>query len=266
MFADEAKLMAIKPFKKVIREMNFTLDLVLIFEEILNAVLIFLVFYFVLSFFNYYPLTAIAPAVAYLIFFIYLKIKKDKAKVVESKYDALKEKLRTARDNINMENPIVEELDEEVVRDMKDVRISSFINTRDVAWKVTVSMVLCFIIVLLAMLNVDFMSLTSSITVEKMLNRTILKGNTDLDIELNVSEDIYGEESIAKLGDRELSIKIKPSAYKVSVREGGDIERRQFDETLPSEVFVESATVYEENIPKEQQELVKSYFENLKEG
>ena len=46
MFADEAKLMAIKPFKKVIREMNFTLDLVLIFEEILNAVLIFLVFYF----------------------------------------------------------------------------------------------------------------------------------------------------------------------------------------------------------------------------
>ena len=254
-----------KQFKKLLREMNFTLDGVLVFEELLNAILIFLVFYLVLTFFNFYPLAAFGPAVAYLVFFVYLKIQnKDKAKLVESHYDLLKEKLRTARDNAAVENPIVEELEKEVMADMKHVRVSSFINTKDVSWKITTSIILCFLIVLTAVLNVDIQSLSSSMMMEKLMNRTLLRGKSDITVELNVSEDIYGDDSLALLGNNELSIKIKPSNYKVSVREGGDVERRQFDETFPSEVFVESSVVYEENIPKEQQELVKSYYEKLK--
>lgn len=255
-----------KQFKKALREIIYTLDNIFIFDEILNAIIIFLVIYFVLSFFNYYPLTAIAPAIAYLIFFVYLKIKKDKAKIIENKYDILKEKLRTARDNVKLENPIVDELQKEVMHDMKYVRVSSFVNTKEISWKVMGGIILCFIIMLMAILNVNFTSLSSSIIAERILNRTILRAGSDLAVELNISEDIYGEESVAKLGDEELTVKIKPSTYKISVRESGDVEIRQFDETFPSEIFVESATVYEENIPKEQQELVKSYFEKLRES
>jgi hypothetical protein len=254
-----------KQCKKGLNERNFTLDGILIFEELLNALLIFLVFYLLLTFFNFYPLAALGPSIAYFVFFIYVKMqKKDKARLVESHYDLLKEKLRTARDNAAVENPIVDELEKEVIGDMKQVRVSSFINTKEVSWKITISIVLCFLIVLIAVLNVDIASLSSSMMMEKLMNRTLLKGKGDVSVELNISEDIYGDDSVAQLGDNELSIKIRPSNYKVSVREGGDIERRQFDETFPSEVFVESSVVYEENIPKEQQELVKAYYEKLK--
>ena len=69
--------------------------------------------------------------------------------------------------------------------------------------------------------------------------------------------------TLAVLGNEEIDIRIKPTNYEVNVREEGDVEQKQFDEIFPREVAVEQASAFEEKIPEEQQELVKSYFNKL---
>ena len=81
--------------------------------------------------------------------------------------------------------------------------------------------------------------------------------------ELNESEDIYGDSQLAVLGEKQIDIRIRPVNYEISVREEGDVEQKQFDEIFPKEVAVEQASAFEERIPEEQQELVKSYFNKL---
>jgi len=94
-------------------------------------------------------------------------------------------------------------------------------------------------------------------------NRSAAMRLGDLSEQLNKSDDIYGEDSVAKLGDQQIKIKIKPSTFDVNVKEEGDAEQKTFYESFPSEVYVEKSGAYEESIPKEQQELVKNYFKKI---
>ena len=94
-----------KKFINAIKEINSTLNFLIVFEAILNTVIFFLVVYFLLSLVNLFPIIAAVPAVIYFIMRMKIDSKKDKRKIVESKYAPLKEKLRTASDNINEENP-----------------------------------------------------------------------------------------------------------------------------------------------------------------
>jgi len=83
---------------------------------------------------------------------------------------------------------------------------------------------------------------------------------------LNTSGDIFGKGDVAQLGDKELNIRLKPVDFKVNVREEGDTQQQKFEATFPSDLAVKETAAYEENIPQEQQELVKNYFKKLAEG
>jgi len=254
-----------KSFIKVIKEINRTMNFFIVFEDMLNTGIFFLLVYFLLSLINLYPIAAIIPAMIYFIIRFYANSRKDKRLVVESKYEPLKEKLRTAADNINQENPVVNELEEEVIYDLKHVGLSSFIKTKRVYSKIFAIMLLSFIIVLATTLNlyiVDLNKLFSNFPgiLEKIDPR---RADNTLLGEINESEDIYGDSKLAVLGEKQIDIKIKPVNYEVNVREEGDVEEKQFDEIFPSEVNVEQASAFEEKIPEEQQELVKNYFNKL---
>src|SRR3989344_7769877 len=145
-----------KGFIKVVKEVNETLNNIIVFEIILNSIMIFLMVYVILSVSTLNVLYALLPAIVYLIVVSYDRVKRSKARIVEEKYDTLKEKLRTAVDNINKENPIVDELQSEVIEDMRKVKTSSFVNTKRVAYKITGCVVLCFTIIFLATLNIHF--------------------------------------------------------------------------------------------------------------
>ena len=59
--------------------------------------------------------------------------KKDAISLIEEKYPALKERLRTAYDNRNTDNIIVQDLIGGVIIDSKPVKSSSFLNRRKLA-------------------------------------------------------------------------------------------------------------------------------------
>ena len=254
-----------KQFQNVVKEINRTLTQLMIFENIVNTTLVFLLFYLVLSVIDFSPLYALLPAIIYIGYYSYLSFKSSKPLIVESKYAPLREKLRTAADNVGLENPIVEELEYEVTSEMKNVGLSMFINPKTLSYKIFAVMLLSFMIIFATTLNLKLLEFAKQ-KVPDIFDTKNLKGVGNLvATKLNTSEDIYGKDDVAKLGDKELNIRIKPVDFKVNVKEEGDVQQQKFETVFPQELIVKETVAYEENIPQEQQELVKNYFKKLAE-
>lgn len=254
-----------KQFSIVVKEINRTLNELILFENLVNATLVFLTFYLVLSVLDFHPLFALIPSLVYLGFYSYMSFKSYKPLIVESKYAPLREKLRTAADNMGLDNPIAEELGYEVTREMKNVGLSMFINPRTLSYKVLAVMVLSFMIIFASTLNVKLLEFTKQKIPDIFEKGPKGVGNFAA-VKLNTTGDIYGKEDVAKLGDKELNIRIKPVDFKVNVREEGDFKQQKFETVFPKEMAVKETDAYKENIPQEQQELVKNYFKKLAEG
>jgi hypothetical protein len=255
-----------KQFTSVIKEINRTLTELILFENIVNATLIFLVFYFLLSVFDFKALYALIPAIAYLAFFSYVSFASSKPLIVESKYAPLREKLRTAADNISLDNPVVDELEYEVTSEMRNVGLSMFINPRTLSYKILCVILISFLIIFTTTSNIKFIDFAKQKALNIFDTRAIKGVGNFVATKLETKEDIYGKEDVARLGDKELDIRIKPVDFKVNVKEEGEWEQRNFQTTFPQEAVVKESVAFEENIPQEQQELVKNYFKKLAEG
>ncbi len=255
-----------KQFSSVVKEINRTLNQLIFFENIVNTTLVFLVFYLILSIIDFSPLLALVPALAYLAFYSYMSFKSYKPLLIENKYAPLREKLRTATDNLGMQSPIVDELEYEVTSEMKNVGLSMFINPRTLSYKIFAVMLLSFLIIFSTTLNLKLLEFARD-KVPDIFDTRGLKGvGNFVATKLNTSEDIYGKDDVAKLGDNELNIRIKPVDFKVNVKEEGESEQRNFETVFPQEMILKETAAYQEDIPQEQQELVKNYFKKLAEG
>ena len=255
-----------KPFQNVVREINKTLNELILFENIVNTTLVFLVFYLILSVIDFHPLFALIPALIYLGFYSYMSSKSSKPLIIEGKYAPLREKLRTAADNIGMDNPVIDELEYEVTTEMKNVGLSMFISPKILSYKIFAVIVLSFMIIFATTLNLKLLEFARQ-NIPDIFDTKNLKGvGNFVAVKLNTSEDIYGKNDAAKLGDKELNIRLKPVDFKVNVREQGEAQRQEFETVFPKELIVKETVAYEENIPQEQQELVKNYFKKLAEG
>lgn len=255
-----------RKFKNLVKEINVTLTQLIIFSVAVNTILIFLSVYLVLSIFNLYPLIALVPAVVYFGSAFIKKSKINKMRAVENKYSDLKEKLRTAVDNADQDNPVVNELKEEVMDEVKQVGVSSFIKPKNISYKILACIIISFGIVFASTFHLSFLDVDNLLSqmpelIEKA-RQAGAKATAGIE-EVNLTEDIYGDKELASLGNEEINIKIKPANYKVSVKEAGDIEEKQFDEMALGDVFVESSETFDEDIPLEEQELVKDYFNKI---
>lgn len=255
-----------KNFSNVVKEINRTLNQIIFFENMVNTTLVFLAFYLLLSLFNVKPLFALIPSLGYLCYYSYFSFKSSKPILVESKYAPLREKLRTAADNVGMESPIAEELAYEVTSEMKNVGLSLFINPRSLSYKIFAVMLLSFLIIFATTLDLKLFEFAKQ-KIPDIFDTRNLKGvGNFVAVQLNTSDDIYGKNDVAKLGDKELDIRIKPVDFKINVKEEGESEQHKFETVFPSDLAVKETSAYEENIPQEQQELVKNYFKKLAES
>ena len=216
-----------RQFSNVVKEINKTLNELILFENIVNTTLVFLAFYFVLSIFDFHPMFALIPASIYLGYYSYISYTSSKPLIVESKYAPLKEKLRTAADNINRANPVLEELEYDVTSEMKNVGLSMFINPKTLSYKILAVMVLSFMIIFATTLNLKLIEFAKQKVLPDIFESP--KGVGDfVATELESDDDIYGEDDVATLGDKELNIRIKPVDFKVNVREVGDTKFQKF--------------------------------------
>lgn len=249
-------------FKSAMREVKFTLNQVFLFEVAMNGLIIFLTSYLLLLLFALPASIAFFPAIIYGVVAAYLRLNTNKARIVESKHAALREKLRTAADYMGRENPLLEELELDVLREMRNVGVSQFINARGMSYKILFITLLSFAIIFSSTLNIQFIDLTKFGVFGGGDSQS--KGAGDFESrELKQDENIYGEDEVAQLGSKDLDIRIQPVDFKVSVKEEGDVETGKFNDIFPKDAYLKEGEESQEDIPKEQQELVKNYFKQL---
>ncbi len=249
-------------FGRAMREVKYTLNQVFLFEVAMNSLLVFLTSYLLLLLFGLPASTAFFPAIIYGVVAAYLRLNTNKARIVESKHSALREKLRTAADYMGRENPLVEELELDVLREMRNVGVSQFINARGMSYKILFITLLSFGIIFSSTLNLHFIDLTKFGVFGGGSERS--KGAGDFEaVQLKSDENLYGDDEVAQLGSKDLDIRIQPVDFKVSVKEEGDIETGNFHDIFPKDAYLKEGEESQEDIPKEQQELVKNYFKQL---
>lgn len=251
-------------FIKALREVRTTLNQIFLFQTMVDTLLVFLAIYLLLVLFHLPPVYAFFPGVIYLAVKGYLALSTNKPRLVEQRHASLNEKLRTAADNVGEDNPILQELETEVMQEMRHVGVSEFVNARGISYKILLVTVLSFGIIFTSTLDYYFFDL-SQLNFGDGDRRSQGAGDFE-SVELQQDDDIYGEDDVAVLGDNELSIRLKPVDYKVSVKEEGDIDRGSFNDIYTRDAELEESQESRENIPKEQQELVKAYFKRLAES
>ena len=236
--------------------------------------LLFLVLYLVLSFFDLYTFPAVIVAVIYTLFLIKREIKLNKIKLVEKYYPNLKEKLTTAADYANTDDIMVNELHKEVIEEVGSVATSAFVNRKGLFLKTIGCILLSFLIVSMVRVNFD-----SSFVKEKLegqisklsdkimfmedkniLNQSVGMGSG---VGSGVNEDIFGKKYLAQLGDKNLEVEIRPTTMEFKVGEVKDAEKKDFEDVFPADVYLESAETDQEKIAEQDYELVKNYFRNI---
>jgi len=261
-----------KYFIRVIKEIRNVLSALMVFEILLNTLLIFMLSLAILTFLNVNVLYALTPSVLYLIIGIAYRLKTNKLLLVEQKYPILKEKLRTASDNLGVENPVINELHEDIVAELKNVEASSFINMFSYSHKILMALALAVSIVIAAQnqVSLDYQKLifnnplVNYIKANQEVNKAVVSNKV---VDFGSENVILGEEiSIVKNREEKLDVLIDASGYEINLK---NEEEREDIETFPSELCYqtqqgcEAVESFNENIPKENTDLIKRYFKNL---
>ena len=77
------------------------------------------------------------------------------------------------------------------------------------------------------------------------------------------ADDIYGDKSIAELGNEQLQLELNPVKSDADISKTQEPEHRKFRSTIPTEIAASTDASYEESIPKGYQKIVKSYFREI---
>lgn len=271
------KWIAMEPFKEVLDEVNGFLNKLAVFDILLNALLIFLSGYLTLNFLvieSVDQFYAIFPAAGYVVAAAALGMKRSKVLEVEKKYPQLNERLRTAADNLDMDNEIVQNLHREIKKKLVAVEGSSFFNVKKTSIKVSTAVVLCFLIIFMNSFAIAGISV-KTIFPPPRISHIDTDGNGEGEPDQfgggpgggsNIETDQIGISGVAQLGDEELTLSLEAEGYELNIRDVKEVKKRYYDEVFPSETDVSSAAAYEENIPKEQQEIVNNYFKQITKG
>ena len=266
-----------KQFRKAILEIKFTIAKLIIFDTLINSTLLFLGSLILLSLFGLSFIYPLFIALIYFVVVLFRRMRLNKINIVEKQYGSLDEKLRTAAEYQSRGNPVVKELQGEVVRGMKRIEESAFINERKIYLKCIGIIGLCFLVLVISPVTFGIPSLEFGSPGDRLPDPdSIGTGVGDLRIRFSgasretglkqLSPDLYAEPVVVIMGGEEIKVRITPSGRELNVRQIQEADPPSFSESFPVEVQAVTAESYEEAIAKEDLELVKDYFNRLAEG
>jgi hypothetical protein len=212
------------------------------------------------------PVISLVPTAIY---FVYSFPRAYKKKVnyenVENKVPILNEQLRTSADNVDKEYEIVKSLHKDVVRKMKHINTSHFINFNKAGYRLLFVAILSFSIIALAAADVKFLDFKEVVSDVRKITSGQPSILSDIDPGTGEETDIFGEESIAQLGTNELNLEINPMASEIDINDIKDVEKKEFSSNFPDEISAKSDSSYDDKIPKEHKDIVKRYFRGIAE-
>jgi len=252
--------------ERALREVKSAILQVVIFNSLLDTLVVFTLALLGITILTLPIGYALLITLIYGIVHTWGNVREVRFSKIEEKVPALKEKLITAADNYKVKNEVVTQLCEEVLEHMKEIQTSAFLNFGKVTREIVIMAVASFIIIGSAAFNVQFFDLPNAVKeireFEPFKEYDVNEELLEYEESQNLSE-ILGEESITELGQQQLDLELNPLKSDVDIGKVRDPEERNFKEVPPSEIKAASGGSYEEDIPREYQRIVKTYFKEI---
>lgn len=238
---------------EMLHELRNELIKIVFLDTFLDSVIVFLGFYLFFILINLRPIIALVPGVIAFFLFMRKKIQKVQLKTVEDKNPQIREMLRTAADNVDKDNIMIRMLDEEVMEKMRSVATSSFMDMKKLFYKFLSICVTFSLILYIASTNLQLMNAAEMISNLGMPGKLI-----SLD-----DKGLYGDEQIVSLSEEAVELELNPLSFELNLDKVEEAEKKEFKGEFPEEITATPEKAFEENIPKEEQEIVKNYFEKI---
>lgn len=227
----------------------------------INAVLFFLIAQYALGFIGIRYYVTLGLSVPVFLYFLHYYLKKYSFQFIEEKNPAITELLRTARDTWNIDNLMTKRLFQDLAKKIQNVSFSKLVDVKQLGTRVAAIVIMSFILALFPPVNIA-PNLSFSGIVQDIFFDT--SGGLFGKVELKKDSDIYGESSLAKLGDKELNLNIQQSGNVIDLNSPTDIEKKQFSvNAFPTDAEATGQEAFSEKIP-EDFELVKAYSLKVK--
>jgi hypothetical protein len=258
--------MPVKPIALALREAKKSVLQIVLFNSLIDTLVVYMLLLMACMLLTLPGWYALVPALVYAVVHTYGNLKDVNFLKIEEKFPALKEQLITVADNWKEQNEIVDALNQEVLQKMREIRTSSFLSFGKLTREIAVMAVVSFIIIGSAAFNVKFLDFAE--TVKEIKNFKPFQ-EYDVNQELleyeesqNLSE-ILGDKSITELGQQQLNLELNPLMSDVDIGTVKPPEERSFREVPPPEIKATTDVSFEEQIPKQYQRIVKTYFKEI---
>ncbi|MCQ6963620.1 DUF7502 family protein [Methanolobus chelungpuianus] len=187
--------------------------------------------------------------------------------LVEEKYPGLRERLRTAYDNLDLDNIIANDLRQAVSSSVEKVSSSAFLRKRRINFGI---MVIIVSVILLAFVTMNSIHVVDPGDWENVLDDLFPDSSDDDLFEIDEdtqentgAENITGEPAVIVVEGTEVDLSLPPGSG-VGFNEGNDSE--QDTDFVPSssyEIDAISSQTYYESFPEGYESVIKSYFEQM---
>ncbi len=253
-----------------LNELNQSLYQIAFCEVVLDSLLVFLVGLLASTIFVLPWWLSFMPFLMFIVRHTSKCFKRSKLRYVEYKVPELRDQLTTSADNVHKKNELIEGLHTDVLQLMPFIRVSDFIPFKKLWRELILMAMLSFSVIMLTSFNLQLLDYKLLVNEIKELDfsdstNIFMEDEKEAKAGSTVNEDIWGDKSIIKLGEEQLNLQITPSMSEININDVDDIPERTFEETspFPDEIIASSDASFDENIPKENKEIVKRYFSKI---
>lgn len=256
-----------RPISNALRELKNAVMEISVSICWLDCLIVFMLCLLVLKLVSVGWYWSFVPMLVYAFFHVRRNLDKvSNFAYIEEKVPELKEKISTVADNLSRDNPVIEELNKDVLAGMHLIRTSYFFSFSRLTRELLTLAILAFLVTGVSAYGVKFVDFSK--VVNEVGDLRLFKGKYDVNNELleyeeNLSEDIYGNKSVAILGNEELKLQINPVLSDVDISKIEDPRERTFRSSVPREISAQTDASFEDSIPKDYQKIVKNYFRDI---
>lgn len=254
--------------RQIFLELKLELLKLVLIQGILNGALLFLGLYALLVWILTLPLTTYLLLIAggYVIVYCIRELRKIDYATIEEKEPTLRDILRTVYDNKDNKNLIIKALVEELAIRMQEVRPANFFNHSRAFFKMFLVIIIAVSLPFISSYKVQFAQWEDAI---RDFTNLIPGFDDPVQVELeevvfSPEDDIYGDPSVALLGDEEVTVALATSMSNIDFTSPTEANSRKFtDQEAADEVYATTDASYEESIAKNKQKMVREYFKNI---
>ncbi len=238
-------------------------------EAFLDASVVFFLSYLFFILFAMPSLWALLVFTLTLIYITNKKLRSVNLKEVEKKVPELTDQLRAAHDTMYKEAPLVDSLHDDVVKLMRQIKTSYFVNFKKLWRELVLSGILAFAVILVASLNVQILDYNLVVDdLGSLLSRSDEGGDFSGNLgSKGAVSDVFGNESIAELGLEELNLEVSSVLSELNLGDIRDVRDQEFKErSAAQEILAGQSACGEEcneDFPSEHKDIVKRYFSQI---